>query len=196
MLELAVQAQRNTEVHMRKLVVLASVVALSGLHVHLPAVAQNGPAQKANQLPLRFKDANGTVVGRPIWMKAQYAVLTVERTTFAGLLRPYSNGGGEDYSRSQFQLDILYFSTPDCNGQAYRILDESIVGVAPATLQATKDGHLLAFVASGNVVTVDINSFRSGQFDCASSSGREIVVPVSDTPIDITGRFVPPFTMR
>lgn len=181
---------------MKKLVVLAAVVALCGLHVHLPAVAQNGPAQKANQLPLRFKDSNGIVIGRPIWMNAQYAVLTVERTTFAALLRPYSDGAGADYSRSQFRLDTLYFSTPDCTGQAYRILDESIVGVAPATLQESKDGHLLAFVASGNVVTVDINSFRSGQFDCSSLSGREVVVPVSGTPIDITGRFVPPFAMR
>jgi hypothetical protein len=173
------------------------IVALLGGVLAAPITAKDiGPAQKANQLPLRLKDANGKDVGRPIWMGKQYVVLTVQRIPFAVHLRPYWNGLAEDYTRSQFQLDILYFTTPDCTGTPYRYFDELILGVAPASLQVDKAGRLLAFVASGVAERLEVHSFRSGQFDCGPSNDFESYVPVVTPPFDLSGRFSPPFALR
>lgn len=159
--------------------------------------AAEGVASKIKQLPLRYKDANGRLVGRVLWAKTSYVAMTVAGTSFVTEVRSYLAGGVADYLKADFSRGKIYFTDKDCTGQAYMSLNDTLFGIAPAVVQSTKDGRILAFVASSGIVDalVPTQSVRSEQFDCQVDNNADYWLPVSPVGIDLSG-FVPPFTVQ
>jgi hypothetical protein len=72
-----------------------------------------------------------------------------------------------------------------------------VIGISTASVMRPKDGRLLVFVGTGAHETATARSLRNPDFECAPADfGAAELDPLLPAPIDITGRFVPPFGLR
>lgn len=156
------------------------------------ASAAGNSTYAGNQLPLRYKDAHGTVVGRYLWSGKTFVVMHEAGQTFAA---PIGNLGS-DFTKVGFVRGRLFYSSEDCSGQGYQLFVDPVYGLEEATVLLPTDGRVLVFVAGGVPDTVQTRSVRDSQLQCSPNDLRDTMVPVADTPIDITGKYAPPLSLR
>ena len=181
-----------------KLTTLCTAVAVAATAVLSPVSALAGETTdaRANQLPLRFKDANGKVVGRAAWGNfygVPFIIMQESKQIFA-----ISVGApGADSALMQFGGAYVFYETADCTGQGYLTNDEltSLRGLHLATVLISNDGHVSILVAPGAQALVQSQSQRNLDNPCFASSSQIYGVPVTDT-IDITGKYQPPFSIH
>jgi hypothetical protein len=170
---------------------IAAAVAATAVLGPVPALAGETTEARANQLPLRFKDANGKVVGRAAWGGSYpYIVMKEGKQTFAiGVT-------GADPTQLQFRGDNVYYKTSDCSGQAYLSPgDQSLQGLRFATVLSSGDGQLSILVGQGIPALFESQSVRNIDNACYTSGFPVYGVRVTDT-IDIAGKYQPPFTIH
>jgi len=147
---------------------------------------------------LKYYDANGKPVGRVapgerpgviMCQAGQCAIVSITGYDF-----------GRDYALGDFPFsELVWFSSTDCTGEAYASLfDQSpvTIGLLPTRIQLKTDGTVLLYVASsGRKILVDLRS-HLWQGNCVEGgTGTTPVLPLSP-PIDLSGRFTPPFTIH
>jgi hypothetical protein len=175
---------------------IAAAVAATAVLVPVPALAGETTEARANQLPLRYKDANGKVVGRAAWggrEGAPFIIMQEGKQIF-----PIA-ADARDPSQIRFSGATVYYKTADCSGQAYLYQDwESMLpGLRLATVLLSGDGHLSVLIAQGLPENFETQSQSNFYYPTCSVSIYQIsnAVPVTDT-IDITGKYQPPFTIH
>lgn len=175
---------------------IAAAVAIAAV-LPMPSFAGESTDARANQLPLRFKDANGKVVGRAAWglrYGNSFIIMQEGKQTFS--ISVYAPIGG-DSALMQFSGAPVYYESTDCSGQAYlnKDYEESLQGLHLATVLISGNGQTSILVATGPYSQVQSQSYRQLDFPCYSSSYPIFGVPVTDT-IDITGKYQPPFSIH
>ncbi|MGM9487015.1 hypothetical protein [Ideonella sp. YS5] len=148
-------------------------------------------ADQRNQLPLGFKDANGKTVGRVLWSGGSYVVMREDKKLFA--LR--MGVTGPDFTKANFESIPLVYETTDCSGPAYLKYDFQLIGVSLATVVHPNDGRTLVYVVSDINRNIVVQSERDKRLNCKAGQYNGWAAPVGE-PIDITGKYSPPFTMR
>jgi hypothetical protein len=165
-------------------------VAATAVLVPMPALAGQTTEARANQLPLRFKDANGKVVGRAAWgSSGPYIIMRENKQIFA--IRAYGAP-----TQLQFLGDTVFYKTADCSGQAYLDYGDDIVlqGMRFATVLSSGGGQVSILVAEGMPANFDSQSSRRLDYPCFATSYPVYGVPVTNT-IDISGKYQPPFSI-
>jgi hypothetical protein len=172
---------------------IAAAAAATAVLGPVPALAGQTTEARANQLPLRFKDANGKVVGRAAWGNVYanaFIIMEEGKQIFA--IGAY----GPDPRQLYFRGDVVHYKTADCSGQAYLDQDpeNTLQGLRFATVLSSGDGKLSILVAEGIRDYFNVESYRYNN-SCFVNSYPIFGVPVTDT-IDITGKYQPPFSIR
>jgi hypothetical protein len=163
----------------------------------LPDAYTESTEARVNQFPLRLKDANGKVVGRIAWggrdVATPFVFMQEGKEIFAvnvylpGPKRTLFDFGGSD---------PVYYTTADCSGQAYLNVDSYwLLGARIATVLVPDDGRTLVFLGSEEASQVNALSARTRDFSCWPLPTDINGAPVVKT-IDITGKFVAPFSIR
>lgn len=179
---------------------IAVAAAVFSLPAAFEAVAGVTPDGRANQVPLRFKDANGKVLGRAAWgtgnVEMPFVVMREDKQVFAIMFQPFANR-----DRTLFNFDggaTTYYETADCSGQAYlRMNDEAelLTGLRMAKVAFAKGGRTLILVASGTSGDVAAQSYRWPDHSCHVEASSIDGAPVIAT-IDITGKYQAPFSIH
>jgi hypothetical protein len=173
---------------------IAAAIAATAVLVPVPALAGETTEARANQLPLRYKDANGKVVGRAAWGNQYgYAFIIMEEGKQIFAMR----ASEVDSTHMQFRGDYVYYKTADCSGQGYlnRDYESSLQGLRVSTVLLSGDGQASILVAQGTADYIETQSQRNLDYPCRASGYQFYGVPVTDT-IDITGKYQPPFTIH
>ena len=176
---------------------LCVAASLAAACVLVPKVAFAGEATdaRANQRPLRFKDANGKVMGRAAWGNdygTPFIIMQEGKQIFS--IAVYAKG--PDATLMDFRGDNVYYQSTDCSGPAYlyRDYESSLQGLRLATVLLSGDGHLSILSAAGMPTPIQSQSSRQLDYPCYASSYPIAGVLVTET-IDITGKYQPPFSI-
>jgi hypothetical protein len=149
-----------------------------------------------HQVPLRYIDANGKFVGRVLEGQGPYAVLRIGGDLVAVRLVAYDDGGTWDYMKGDFRFDSLIYKTPDCTGTPFRS-SEAVLGIRMGTVVHLPGGGVGIYLAKNGVSThVRHGSMKSPPNDQCDEIIPGDVTPLAVTPVDITGQFQPPFSVR
>jgi hypothetical protein len=172
---------------------IAAAVAATAVLVPVPALAGETTEARANQLPLRFKDANGKVVGRAAWGNLYaYPFIIMQENKQIFAIRAFGYP-----TQLRFAGDAAFYKTADCSGQAYLNLanESSLQGLRFATVLSSGDGQLSILVSQGIPAWLEMQSVRYVDSACLVDDPKILGVPVTDT-IDISGKYQPPFSIR
>jgi hypothetical protein len=174
---------------------IAAAVAATAVLGPVPTLAGETTEARANQLPLRVKDANGKVMGRAAWGNERgypYIIMQEGKRIFQIAVWP----NGADATHLKFRGDSVLYETADCSGQAYlnRDYDYSLQGLSLGTVLLS-DGKMTILVAPGISSDIHVQSQRYLDSPCDVFSFQYTGAPVTDT-IDITGKYQPPFTIH
>ena len=124
-----------------KLTALCAAAAVAAATLFpLPNLSGETTDARANQLPLRYQEANGNVVGRAAWREATPLVIMQEgKRTFGVVLWPTV----DDALHLQYVGTSVYFEKADCSGEAYLLRDdESLTGISLAAVLKAGDGRV------------------------------------------------------
>jgi hypothetical protein len=170
-----------------------AAVAATAVLGPMPALAGETTEARANQLPLRFKDANGKVVGRAAWGNVYantFIIMEEGKQIFA------IGASGPNPRQLYFRGDLVHYRTADCSGQAYLDQDpeNTLQGLPFAAFLSSGDGQQSILVAQGTRDYFNVESYLYNN-SCAVTSHWIFGVPVTDT-IDITGKYQAPFSIR
>lgn len=175
--------------------VIAALISIS-----FAASAAQGPEDRANQDPLRVKDANGKTVGRALWTSSDswepnewFVVMREGKQLFAVHLD--RAGAGTDKTKLEFRDQRVHFKTADCSGQGYVGMFYKTGALRNAAVLHGGDGTTLAYVASGIEENVHIGSTRWFDGSCTAGSDDSTLNPVADV-VDITGKYQAPFSIH
>jgi hypothetical protein len=175
---------------------IAAAIAAASVFVPMSSVASESTDARANQLPLRFKDANGKVMGRAAWGNDYgypYIIMQEGKQIFAIGVWPK----GSDATLMEFRGDNVYYQTTDCSGPAYlnRDYEYSLQGLRLAAVLLSGDGRLSILSAPGMPTPIESQSARQLDSSCFTSSYPIAGVLVTETT-DITGKYQPPFSIH
>jgi hypothetical protein len=180
-------------------VTFLTIVAAAVISISLSAGAAEGSEDKANQNPLRVKDANGKTVGRALWTSASnwepndwFVVMREGKQLFAVHLERAAPG--TDKTKLEFRDQRVHFKTADCSGQGYVGMFYKTGALRNAAV-VRLGGKTLAYVASGLEEDVRIGSTRLFDGSCNTDSDDSNLNPVTDV-VDITGKYETPFSIR
>jgi hypothetical protein len=185
--------------HMTRTALCIAVgAAMISLSTSFAAVAAIKPDARSNQLPLRFKDVNGKVLGRVAWGSGfsgtTFAVMQEGKQIFALWVFPT----GADRTLLDFRGGFpVYYETTDCSGQAYLEASEEYIltGMRTAKAMFPQDGRTLIFVGSGTGSVIRAQSYQNEVYSCEVDRIDMNAAAVTAT-IDITGKYQAPFSIR
>lgn len=147
-------------------------------------------------------DSTGKLMGK--FLGSGGVMLTVEGTSYGLLLQGIKNtkssNGIPDNTKMEFTTYNKYYLSSDCTGEAYSTLYTPALGINQAVVINDEDGRTLLYPASPtDLVTTPIGSMSSSTpsapFTCVTQS-YPVTVVLLQNPIDITGQFTPPFTIK
>jgi hypothetical protein len=169
--------------------------ALTTVYVSNVSVAGQETDGKANQLPLRFIDVNGKVLGRAVWSSEEgLPTVVMQEAKHVFAMSVYN--GGEDSTQFNFFSAPLYFEAADCSGQGYVPAAYMLVGLRTAVVVVPPDERTLIYVGSGRRKSVHIMAIRNPDSTCHSYDFNQFLGDPVDAVVDITGKFQGPFTIR
>lgn len=144
-------------------------------------------------------DSTGKLMGK--FLGGGGVMLTVGGATYGLSLQGFQDSNGViDNTKMQFSTSSRFYRSTDCTGEAYAYLIAPSLGVNQAVIINDEDGRTLLFparptdmeyISAGSQLTVP----SSEPFTCVTYSDQRYVV-LLQSPIDITGQFTPPFTIK
>ena len=169
--------------------------ALAMTFLSITATARQEIDGKANQVPLRFIDVNGKVLGRSVWSSEEgLPTVVMQEAKHIFAMRVYN--GGEDTTQFSFFSSPLYFEAADCSGQGYVPADCMPVGLRTAVVVVPPDERTLIYVGSGRRAYVHVMAYRNPDASCHPYDFNQFRGDLVDAVVDVTGKFQAPFTIR
>jgi hypothetical protein len=168
-------------------IVLASVLSLAAAAAQAQVKAAAGSAS----MPLLVVDFNGKTVGRagPPFQGYPVVYLTINAVPTAIPL-----AGDADSTLLHYWNVGTYFTNSDCTGAAY--MSWTTWGVAPSVVIPLNGRNWLYTAASTKKSTGTVNAYMGQDGICTQWTGVVTQYASALPPIDVTTKFVLPFSIK
>lgn len=146
----------------------------------------------ASSAPFELIDAHGKKAGRVLTQ----TVVQIKVASNAYLVEVVAATDVQDHvvPGVDVLIDLLFFATRDCTGQAYGRFFGALNGAASATAYQSGSGRLMLY-PNGAVTVMDVRSWLDASGRCTGFSHRGEYTTLG-TPVDITTLYARPFHFR